>query len=289
MEALLDVEAALGIRIEDDEAAAIGRVDDLVRLAASRLGDEAPPEVESDHSWTRLVNEAGPEHLPPVLRAPRGPASRALLRGLLALTGVLARVFFRLKVKGRERLPQSGPLLLCPNHVSFLDGFMLGAALPWRLARHAFVLGENMYISRGPAAPLARFAGIVPTDSSRHLRGAMQVGAAGLRGGRALLLFPEGIRSANGRLQPLKQGAAILASELGTPIVPVLIEGTFQAWPRGRRWPRPHPVELTFGEALDPGPLRSQASSPGEAQRLITSRLRQALLDLGAPGPEGPR
>ena len=125
---------------------------------------------------------------------------------------------------------------------------------------------------------------LLSRNSSRHLRGAMKVGAAGLKAGRTLLLFPEGIRSASGRLQPLKQGAAILASELGTPLVPVLISGTFEAWPRGRGWPRPHPVRLTFGEPLDPRPLRSQASSPGEAQRRITSALRQALLELGAPG-----
>jgi 1-acyl-sn-glycerol-3-phosphate acyltransferase len=86
----------------------------------------------------------------------------------------------------------------------------------------------------------------------------MQVAAAGLKSNRVLLVFPEGTRSIDGHVAEFRKGAAILAYELGIPIVPVGIRGTYEAWPRAGHF-RFHPVEIHYGEAIDPGAFRSAA------------------------------
>jgi long-chain acyl-CoA synthetase len=284
MEALLAVEAALGISVSDEEAAALATVDDLIRLCANRSGADAATAPGRETSWDRLLQAAGPEHLPEQLRRPRSLLNRTLLWAMLRTTHLLARVFLRLRMLGVEHLPERGPVLVCPNHTSFLDGFVVCSSLPWRLLRHAFVLGEHDYISSGVAAILARFVGLVPTDPNLHLRHSMQVCAAGLKDGRTLILFPEGTRSVDGRLQPLKQGAPILATELGVPIVPAVLEGTYQAWPRGAPRPKPGRVSLRFGPAIHPRDAVAGANSPEHAYSVVSAALQRALLELGAPG-----
>ena len=92
---------------------------------------------------------------------------------------------------------------------------------------------------------------IVAIDPNVNLIRAMQAGAVGLRNKRVLLVFPEGTRTIDGHVGEFKKGAAILARELGVPIIPVGIRGTFEAWPRGGTF-RFHPVEIHFGSAIDP-------------------------------------
>jgi 1-acyl-sn-glycerol-3-phosphate acyltransferase len=98
-----------------------------------------------------------------------------------------------------------------------------------------------------------------------------------------LLVFPEGVRSMDGTLQELKPGAPVLAAELGLPVVPAHVKGAYEAWPRGKRWPRPHPVSVTYGSPLDAAELGRGASSADERARRVGAALRQALLALAAP------
>jgi 1-acyl-sn-glycerol-3-phosphate acyltransferase len=110
---------------------------------------------------------------------------------------------------------------------------------------------------------------IVAIDPNVNLIRAMQIAAIGLKHGRALLIFPEGTRSIDGHIAEFKKGAAILAYELGVPIVPVGIRGTFEAWPRGGRF-RLHPIEFHFGKPIDPRAF-AQCEDPYKA---ITEKLK---------------
>ncbi len=288
MEVALALEAEMGVGLTDDElarAATVGQLLDLVERAGSPGATGARA---ASGSWSGALADASDADLPASLARGRSALDRALLRGLLAVARGVARVAFRLRAEGLEHLPSSGPMLICPNHVSFLDGFLVGCTLPWRLARIGFVLGEAAYVQNPVARPLARIAGVVPVDPARHLRAALRAGAAGLKRGFALVLFPEGERSADGRLQEIRAGAPILAAELGVPIVPVVVAGAFEAWPRGRRWPRPRPVTVRFGAPLDPAAVIPPDTPPDEAHRLLASALERALVQLGAPEPGSP-
>lgn len=289
MEVALALQSELGIRLEDEEiasAATVGAVLDLVLSggrARAQGAESAPGSGAPGGSWASTLADAGPQDLPPSIRQGRGAIRVALLRVLLAVARTLGRIAFRLRVEGAQHVPPEGPVLICPNHVSFLDGFLAGLAIPPRVAPRGFVLGEAGYVQHRLTKPLADLVGIVPVDPSRHLRRALRAGAAGLKQGMALLLFPEGERSADGTLQAIRPGAPILSSVLGVPIVPAVITGAFEAWPRGRSLPRPGRVTIRFGPPLDPRRIVPPGTSPLEAQALVADALRRALIELGAP------
>jgi long-chain acyl-CoA synthetase len=309
MELLMAIEEAAGARVADEEGVALNTVEDLVRVVERGLEAAAGQTEAAPDAWPELVLSAGPDDLPDGLRRERGAAAAALVQAGVASGRWLARLLLQLEVRGAEQLPERGPYLLCPNHVSYLDGFVLAASLPRHVVRQAFALGESMYVEHGWLRAGASFLGVVATDANRNLRRAMRVAAAGLKQGRVLVVFPEGTRSVDGKLQELKLGAAILASELDAPIVPALIEGTFEAWPRGRRWPRLAPVRVTFGRPFRPSQLPDAAprrsggvagvrdvaadrpGAPGssaQAYAKVNAALERALVELGAPPRDRP-
>ena len=96
-----------------------------------------------------------------------------------------------------------------------------------------------------------------------------------LRAGGIVTFFPEGTRSPDGELGPLKEGISTLATRARAPIVPVGLAGTFEAWPRTRRFPRPHPIRLHYGPPITPEDLNG-LSGP-EATALIRVRLLEAI------------
>ena len=156
---------------------------------------------------------------------------------------------------GRHHLPRTGPVLLAANHQSFFDPVLVGAAAPRRLAYLArSTLFTNPLFSR-----LIRHFGAVPIDRGFGKDGLRAV-LGELDAGRAVLLFPEGERTHDGRLQPLKPGVALLVKRVTCPIVPCGIAGAFAAWPRRAKWPTPAPlgrgtIAVAFGEPLDPARL----------------------------------
>ncbi len=140
----------------------------------------------------------------------------------------------RVTLEGAEHFPARGPYLISPNHQSYLDPFFLMASLPYRLARQVFFVGASEYFETPLTRWLARQVNLVPVDPDASLVSAMQAGAAGLREGRILVLFPEGERSIDGSVKHFKKGASILARHLDVPIVPVALDGVFDLWPRNR-------------------------------------------------------
>jgi long-chain acyl-CoA synthetase len=190
----------------------------------------------------------------------------------MRLLKFLSRFFFHLHCYGLENLPQTTPFLLCPNHESFLDGPLLISTLPRRIIYNIFIHGYTDYWQSAFSRRLAKMCNIVAIDPNVNLVRAMQVAAVGLKHGRVLLIFPEGTRSIEGRVAEFKKGAAILSYELGVPIVPVGVRGTFESWPRGGSF-RFHPVEFHIGKPIDPQAFGQEA----EPYRAITEKLRSEV------------
>jgi len=175
-------------------------------------------------------------------RRASAPRSRFYATMKMLAVGVM-RAMFRLEATGTEHVPARGPVLLVSNHSSVLDPPLVGGACPRQLTFLAkaelFALpGFGRLIHALNARPVRREG----TDAAA-LRAALRV----LEHGGALLVFPEGTRGEEGRLREPKPGAAMLAVLSGAQVVPVLVRGSGRAWPRGRRFPRPAKVRVTFG------------------------------------------
>jgi long-chain acyl-CoA synthetase len=264
-------EARLGTHVDEQQASRIFTLGELIDAFETASASEAV----TGRSWKEIIESATPDqmsghyifHKRPLL----DPTSWLAMRTLR----LLARMFFRLRYFGLEKLPRTMPFLLCPNHESFLDGPLLTSILPRRVIYHMFSLGYSDYWKSAFSRRVAEICKIVAIDANANLIRAMQVGAVGLKHGNALLIFPEGTRSIDGNVAEFKKGAAILAFELGIPIVPVGIRGTFEAWPRGGNFGF-HPVEFHFGDPIDPKAF-GQASDPYAA---ITEKLRNDVISL---------
>jgi long-chain acyl-CoA synthetase len=190
---------------------------------------------------------------------------------------------FRFQVSGREHLPQSGPFLLCPNHQSYLDPFLLASALPYRLQRQLFFVGASDFFTTSFMRWAARLIKLVPVDPDSNLVRAMQAGAFGLRQGKILVLFPEGERSIDGRIKKFKKGASILSTHLRVPIVPVAFEGLFEVWPRGRGVQGLSRVSMRFGSPLSPPPQPTAGTSLAETEdyyATATEELRRRVEEI---------
>ena len=184
---------------------------------------------------------------------------------------------FQLQVTGLEKLPACGPVIISSNHQSFLDPLILASLFPWTLFRNTSSLGTSEIFGSGFMRRLARQLRVVVLDPDANLVPAMRAGAFGLRRGRVLILYPEGERTIDGSPKTFKKGAAILSIHLQVPIVPVAIDGFFEAWPRGKGFPKFAPLKMKFGDPIHPPP-EAQASEATYAQ--LTAELKARVVGM---------
>jgi 1-acyl-sn-glycerol-3-phosphate acyltransferase len=201
----------------------------------------------------------------------------------------LARLFFflyflvyhRVSVRGRRALkrflrgmPGRGPVILAANHESYLDPPLVGMAFPGGLR---FIAWDQLFNSR-IFSFLIRSLGAVPVshENKTSAAGLLRHVMGFLDEGHSVLIFPEGERSPDGTLQPLEGGVTLMALKTGVPIVPVWIDGTFEAYPLYNRFPRPCKVAITFGEPIFPGDLPDEMPEK-ERRKALLDALRSAL------------
>lgn len=206
-----------------------------------------------------------------------GLAAAAIYRLLWILSIAPIRVLWLREVSGLRNLPARGGYILASNHSSYLD-FLVVPVSGCRLPR--YMVGESLL--RHPVlGRLFRILGFIPVDRVHHRNAAtLQAAVETLQRGGVVGIFPEGTRSADGRLLPGRRGAAYLSYRSGCPIVPVGTIGTFGAWPRTRRLPRPGRCAVRFGEPLYHQPANSECT----AERLdeLTSQLMRRIGELCA-------
>jgi long-chain acyl-CoA synthetase len=193
------------------------------------------------------------------------------------LAYVLALDRFSMKVSGLDKLPKSGPFILSSNHQSYLDPLILASVLPQEIFRRAFAVGTSEIFGEGFMRRVARSLKVMVLDPDANLVPAMRAGAFGLRHGMALVLYPEGERSIDGTPRIFKKGAAILSIHMQVPIVPVAIEGFYDAWPRNQSFKGFKPLKIVIGDPIAPPP-ESEASE--QAYEKLTAELRARIVGM---------
>ena len=274
VELLTALEQQLGGEVPEAQLGEIYSVRDLVVavLASANRGEgqaraAAPP-------WSRVLSE--PVTDPEVLALARHNIFAEVLFFLLGkLIYLFALDCFHLKMRGLYNLPEKGPYLLCSNHQSYIDPLVLAGALPWRLFRDAFALGTSDIFGEGFMRRLARWLRVAVLDPDANLVPAMRAGAFGLSQGHILVLYPEGERSNDGSPRVFRKGAAILSIHTQAPIVPVAIEGFYEAWPRHKKFPKFTDLQLVVGKPIQPPPVTEASAA---AYERLTSELKSRVV-----------
>jgi 1-acyl-sn-glycerol-3-phosphate acyltransferase len=203
-----------------------------------------------------------------------------LVYGLRLLAAVVLRVwlrlYHRLSIVGLDNLPPQGSFVMVANHASHLDALCLLSALPLSRLHHAFPVAAQDYFfdNLRKAAFAAILVNALPFGRHARKRQSLDLCRCILAiPGNILILFPEGTRTTTGELGEFRPGVGSLVAGTAVPIIPCALQGTFDAWPKGRIIPRPRRIRLIIG------PARAYAGlAPGhEMNHRVAEELRRLV------------
>ncbi len=163
-----------------------------------------------------------------------------------SLSKAIAKTFFNYRVIGAENMIEEGPCIIAANHCSYLDPPLVGVACK----RAIHYLARKSLLEIPVLGPILPQLNVIPVDQKNADRSALMGAIRVVRNGGAVLIFPEGTRSLDGRLQPAQPGIGMIVAKTGAPVIPVKISGSFDAFPRGSSRLRPHPVTVSVGSVL---------------------------------------
>jgi len=194
----------------------------------------------------------------------------------------ILRTFWCLRIKGKEFLPPQGPYLICPNHASYLDGFVVSSSLPFKNLLNTFFLGYSNILEHPLVGWAVKAARLIPVDPNLNLTQTLQYVSFVLLHKKIVCIFPEGRRSIDENIQEFKKGVAILIKELDIPVIPAYIRGSHRSWPRGSRLPRFYPLEIIFGQPVYLKELtkRETPDTQLDDYEIVAKRLREEVLKL---------
>ena len=190
-------------------------------------------------------------------------------KAVCVILHILCKIFFRLRVFGRENIPKKGAFILAGNHQSYLDPILCGATLPRQmhyLARES--LFSNWFfawlISSVNTLPLKQGEGDLTT-----VRKVIEL----LKEGKGVCLFPEGTRTEDGRIEPFKPGLGLLCRRGNAAVIPAVIDGAFKCWPRHKKMFSFGSVWVRLGQPI----TARQAGEMGDEElaQYLTNTLRE--------------
>ena len=173
-----------------------------------------------------------------------------------------------LKVNGVENIPLEGAFILAPNHQSAIDGNICTAGLSTEVLRNTYYYATEEHIKGYPLQLMARHNNVILMQH-HNLKDSILRMAKVLKQGKNLVIFPEGARTHNGQIQAFKKTFAILSKELNIPIVPVRIEGAFEAMPRGTRHLGKNKITVTYLPVVKP--------EPEDTYQQLSDKVRNAI------------
>jgi long-chain acyl-CoA synthetase len=273
VEMLASLEQRLSLRLPEEFGAEIYTLRDLIVGLQKQAAASSKCETSVRQSWDEILSAESLRRAGEDQVRFTGFLVNTFRYLVLRLAYLVFRIFLGMEVRGRDNLPNNGSFLICPNHQSFLDPFILLTALPYRVFSRLFFVGASEYFENWFMRFIAAISNIFPVDPDANLLRSMKVGAMGLRAGHALCIFPEGARTIDGDLMEFKKGAAILSRGVGVPMIPVGIQGAYEVWARDSNRIRLHKVQISFGKPLEP-------STGTNSYEKDTERLKAAVAEL---------
>lgn len=275
-----------GVELTEDAVGRIETVRDLLAEVAEGSAEagaaaEAPELFDNPDAALTERQRRWLEPLP--------GAARAAAWLIYRLDRALVRTLFRLRVEGLDRVPRDHPFIIAPNHTSYLDPFVVAAALGFDQLRNIHWGGwTGAVLANRGVRLVTRLAQTVPIEGERGLRSSLAAGAAVLKRNRSLVWFPEGARSPDGELKRFRPGIGMLLTHFDVPVVPVHIRGAYESLPRGSRRLRLRPIRIVFGTPVRAEALEARGEGE-EAHDRIANALHDAVAELGresVPDPD---
>lgn len=277
----LDIRDRTGVELEEEQTAEIETVRDL--LTAVRDASEPSAETSGDVLETpeKFLSDEERDWLRPL-----GKVEVVLAWMLYWINRGLMSAFFRLRVDGLDNVRKAEQVAILPNHTSYLDGFVIMAALPFDFLRHASVAGSAELAFRTPVhRAVMRLSRALPIQGNRAALSSLALPLMKLRQGSHLVWFPEGRRSRHGELLNVRPGIGMLLAREPATVIPTIIDGAYEAMPLGRTMPRPRQITVRFGQPVSVNDLSSRGEGEEPRERIahaIGKELAALKSDVGS-------
>jgi 1-acyl-sn-glycerol-3-phosphate acyltransferase len=195
------------------------------------------------------------------------------------LIKLIGRIFFRLRVIHRGRMINHGPVILAANHQSFLDPPLVGSVS----GRAVYFLARKSLLDGWFSGWILPKLNVIPVDSETGRdRTALKALIRILRAGQGAVVFPEGQRTPDGKLQLAQPGLGLVIAKTLAPVVPMRVFGAYEAWPIHEKLPRPGRVTIVVGE-----PIHFTQEDVESGGKEVYQRLSQRVMDaIAALSPE---
>ena len=180
----------------------------------------------------------------------------------------LELMLHRIRIEGRECVPQGGCLIVS-NHVSYMDPTTVG----WAVARETYYLGRKTLFKPPVLNWFLPIVNVLPIDRDGQDMSGLRRIIKMLKEGHAVLLFPEGTRSPDGKLQPAEPGAGLVAAKAGVPVLPTRVFGTFECLSKNARRFRFHPIRVVIGQPYRP------SLPEGRLEKHIYAQIAQEMMN----------
>jgi long-chain acyl-CoA synthetase len=215
-----------------------------VLLLAEHVREVKTKVDEQKINWRAILKEKVP------IQLPKTWATGSLM---VRLSRFFFHSYFRFNAKGMKNIPE-GPCIIAPNHQSFFDGLFVASYLRPRQIKKTYFYAKEKHVKTPWLKFLANRNNINIMDLNNDLKSSIQKMAEVLKRNKNLIIFPEGTRTKDGQLGQFKKTFAILSRELNIPVVPVSIQGAYEALPKGSFFPRPFKkVNIEFLQPVYPG------------------------------------
>lgn len=283
MELLLELQKFLNIEFSDslvDELFYARTIRELFLKIRPYLPRQIGEIKEIEELWTKILEQPLSLGIVKNIRLNPNILDKCIAVSFKLFLRFLFSAFFLFKVKGKNNLPDKGPYIIYSNHSSYLDGFVIANLLPLRLAIRTFFIGFRKYFFHPLSKNFVKIARLIPIDTNQRLVEAMQICFFLFKHEKIICFFPEGQRSPEGEIIPFKKGIGILAKELSVPLIPIYIKGTFHAWSRYRRFPRPAKIEAIIGKKISFTELLLKEEIKADIYEAIAQGLQEELIKL---------
>lgn len=184
---------------------------------------------------------------------------------------IMTTCLFDLKVYGVEHVPAEGGALIVSNHQSYLDPVLLGV----RLRRPISYLAKSELFENPLFGGLITWLNAFPVRQGAGDVGAVKETISRLQSGRLLNIFPEGSRSEDGELRPLEKGFALVVRRARVPVIPAIIDGSYDAWPKGSKLFHASSIHLMYGP-----PMELADTRPEQIVRIVDRTFHEMLAEL---------
>lgn len=245
------LENEFNLKMTDEELSDINKLEDI--LTRIQDSDSAAPTSSQDANHLKSLLYSSEANIADnQFNLDRGLIKKAAMRLFQFATFIFLKILFRIKVEGTEKIPKDRPVLLCPNHQSFVDPFIIYACMPGRIVNNMMYVAFGEYFKKPPASWLIKPWRIITTGSTRDLGNSLKLSFEGLKKGFSVCIFPEGGRTTSGDIMNPRLGAGILSIESTTPVVPILIDGALDTMSHMQPKFRFSKIRIIVGDPIVP-------------------------------------